>query len=184
MKYNTWFAIAAAVMLATACSSGAASTASPDPTGSFSYTQEVALAQCMRAHGLPAFPDPSASGGFGSAVLTTFDTSAGRAAYGACRHLLTGAPSISQLQQVLQREQEAEAQRLPALVKFAQCMRSHGVPDFPDPQGSGQSVPAPAKGTGLNPDSPVFQAAVKACQSELPPGAHISIHASTSPSAS
>jgi hypothetical protein len=181
MKHKTWFAVAAVAMLATACSSGAASTASPDPSGSYSYTQEVALAQCMRAHGLPAFPDPSASGGFSSSVLTTFDTSAGQAAYGACRHLLTGAPSISQLQQVLQTEQEAQAKRLPTLVKFAQCMRGHGVTDFPDP---GQNSPAGAKGTGLNPDSPVFQAAFKTCQSVLPPGAHISINSGTSRSTS
>jgi hypothetical protein len=177
MKHMTWLAVAAFAVLATACSSSAASTSSPDPSGSYSYAQEVALAQCMRAHGLPAFPDPSPSGGFSSNVLTTFDTSTGQAAYGACRHLLTGAPSISQLQQELQKEQQAQAQRLPTMVKFAQCMRSHGVPGFPDP---GQNLPAAAKGTGLNPNSPVFQAAVKACQSVLPPGAHISIHASSS----
>ena len=28
------------------------------------YAQELALAQCMRGHGVPNFPDPSASGGY------------------------------------------------------------------------------------------------------------------------
>lgn len=170
----------AVAMLATACSSSAAATASPDPSGSFSYAQEVALAQCMRAHGLPTFPNPSASGGFSSTVLTTFDTSTGQAAYGACRHLLTGAPSISQLQQVLQTEQQRQAKALPSLVKFAQCMRSHGVPDFSLP-GQGSAAPA-GKSLGYNPNSPQFQAAVRTCQSVLPPGAHLSIHTSSSAS--
>jgi hypothetical protein len=181
MKTGLALAAAAAIaMLATACGSSAASSASPDPSGSFSYTQELALAQCMRAHGLPTFPNPSASGGFSSTVLTTFDTSTGQAAYGTCRHLLTGAPSISQLQAVLQEEQAREAKALPALVKFAQCMRSHGVPDFSLP-GQGSAAPS-GKTPGYNPDSPQFQAAVRTCQSVLPPGAHLSIHTGSSAS--
>jgi hypothetical protein len=182
MKQKTWFtpaAVAAVAVLATACGSSASSTASPAASGSYSYAQELALAQCMRGHGLPTFPDPSTSGGFSSSVLSTFDTSQGQAAYGACRHLLTGAPSISALQRDLQEAQERQAKALPALVKFAQCMRSHGVPDFSLP---GASAPASGQGTGVNPDAPQVQAAVRACQSELPPGAHISVNASKSAS--
>ncbi len=53
-------AVAAAVAaLATACGGGASSSASA-PT----YVQELALAQCMRSHGVPNFPDPNASGGY------------------------------------------------------------------------------------------------------------------------
>ena len=47
-------AVAAAVaVLATACGGSAPSSASA-PT----YAQELALAQCMRGHGVPNFPDP------------------------------------------------------------------------------------------------------------------------------
>ena len=50
-------AAAAVAVLATACGAAAPSSASP-PT----YAQELALAQCMRGHGVPGFPDPQASG--------------------------------------------------------------------------------------------------------------------------
>jgi hypothetical protein len=175
-------AIAAAVAFATtACgvhvhvsvgSGGAA------PAQSYTYAQELALAQCMRGHGLPTFPDPSPSGGFSGNVLPTFDTSQGQSAYAACRHLLAGGgPSISQLQEDLQQVQQKEAELLPELLKFSQCMRSHGVPDYPDPALPGQGVSGNPKGAGLNPNSPIFQAAVSACQ-HLAPG--LSIRASQS----
>jgi hypothetical protein len=47
------------------------------------------------------------------------------------------------------------------MVAFAACMRSHGVPDFPD---SGKLPP------GIDPNSPQYQAAQDACQSLLPVG--------------
>jgi hypothetical protein len=162
MKYTVGGLVAVAV-LATACGSSAPSTSQAP---SYSYGQELALAQCLRDHGLPAFPDPSASEGFSSSVLPMIDTSKGEAAYGDCKHLLTGAPSISQLQQDLQQEQQREAAALPALLKFQQCVRDHGEPDFSMFQ-SGDA--------GVDPNTPRFQTALRACESELPPGAHISI---------
>ena len=47
-----------------------------------------------------------------------------------CRHLLPGGPSISQLEQDVQQEQQRQAQALPALLKWEQCVRSHGEPNF------------------------------------------------------
>jgi hypothetical protein len=48
-------------------------------------------------------------------------------------------------------------------LKFSQCMRSHGIKDFPDPTASGSI------GTGGNdPNAPRFQAAQKACSHYLP----------------
>ncbi len=46
-------------------------------------------------------------------------------------------------------------------LEFANCMRSHGVPSFPDPSGRGQIAITP--GSGINPKSPAFQAAQQAC---------------------
>jgi hypothetical protein len=47
-------------------------------------------------------------------------------------------------------------------------MRTHGVPNFPDPSpGGGIQLNA---GSGVNPASPAFQAAQKACGSKLPGG--------------
>ncbi|WP_203922994.1 hypothetical protein [Rugosimonospora africana] len=42
-------------------------------------------------------------------------------------------------------------------VEFAACMRAHGVPNFPDPNGQpGQLGP----NSGIDPGSPQFQAAI------------------------
>ena len=51
-------------------------------------------------------------------------------------------------------------------IRFAQCMRSHGLSDFPDP-GSGGGIQLPP---GTNPFSPAFRAAQKDCQSLMPGG--------------
>lgn len=45
-------------------------------------------------------------------------------------------------------------------------MRSHGVPNFPDP-GSGGAIQI-GSGSGINPRSPAFQSAQKACAKLLP----------------
>ncbi|MBV9466761.1 MAG: hypothetical protein JO206_13540 [Solirubrobacterales bacterium] len=48
---------------------------------------------------------------------------------------------------------------------YANCMRSHGVPDFPDPNGQGYFVIHGGPGTDLAPSSPAFQTAERACGS-------------------
>jgi hypothetical protein len=52
-------------------------------------------------------------------------------------------------------------------LKFADCMRSHGVPNFPDPSPNGPTRIGP--NSGINPQAPAFQSAQKAC-GELAPG--------------
>ena len=52
-------------------------------------------------------------------------------------------------------------------VKYSDCMRSHGVPDFPDLNANG-SVSLPSS---INPQSPAFQSAEGACASLRPQGA-------------
>ncbi len=53
-----------------------------------------------------------------------------------------------------------------AMIAFAKCMRSNGVPNFPDPNGSGGF---PVRG-GFDPQSPAVNAARAKCQQLLPPG--------------
>jgi hypothetical protein len=48
-------------------------------------------------------------------------------------------------------------------LKYAQCMRSHGIGSYPDPNGQGTIVVQ--AGGGIDPGSPRFQNAQKACQS-------------------
>ena len=51
---------------------------------------------------------------------------------------------------------------------FAQCMRAHGVPNFPNPNGHGGQL---GPGSGINPASPQFEAAINGpCMSLAPPG--------------
>jgi hypothetical protein len=63
---------------------------------------------------------------------------------------------------------------------FSKCMRSHGVPNFPDPNTSGGGFQITVSGgdthvimggPGLNIEAPAFQDAQTACQHLLAPGA-------------
>ncbi len=56
-------------------------------------------------------------------------------------------------------------------VKFAQCMRSNGVSNFPDPNGSGKlTIDAVANGSSVNTNSPAFKQAISACKDLEPAG--------------
>ena len=60
-----------------------------------------------------------------------------------------------------------------AELKVSECMRSHGVPNFPDPSGAGGGFNL--NGSGINPLSPAFESAQQRCFKLLPgggPGAH------------
>jgi hypothetical protein len=59
----------------------------------------------------------------------------------------------------------ASAQKLAAEVKWALCMRSHGLPGFPDPNSQGAF-----DSSRFNDRSPSFQTASKACQALGPTG--------------
>jgi hypothetical protein len=54
------------------------------------------------------------------------------------------------------------------LVRYSACMRSHGLPNFPDPDASG-SIRLKA-GSGSGPDSTQYESANQACKSLLPNG--------------
>src|SRR6202021_1730573 len=54
----------------------------------------------------------------------------------------------------------------PSAVAFSHCMRSHGLPDYPDPSGSGTLPKTSAQLLGVS--SSVFDAAQRACQQLLP----------------
>jgi hypothetical protein len=55
-----------------------------------------------------------------------------------------------------------------AALAYAKCMRANGEPDFPDPQAGGGFVFQ--KGAGVDPSSPLFQAASAKCQRLMPMG--------------
>ena len=53
---------------------------------------------------------------------------------------------------------------------FAKCMRSHGVPNFPDPKVSGNSIQILGPSSGISVQSPAFQSAQTSCKHLLPGG--------------
>lgn len=92
---------------------------------------------CMRSHGVPNYPDPDSSGSLpkGNAQAFRAGSSQYQAAEHACRHLLPNGGSAS-LTQCLMTGDCPQSVVQPALEEgrtFARCMRSHGVPNWPDP---------------------------------------------------
>jgi hypothetical protein len=56
-------------------------------------------------------------------------------------------------------------------VKFAHCMRSHGVSAFPDPGASGKfTIDQVANGSSLDTSTPAFKQALSACKNLEPAG--------------
>lgn len=168
-RYRSTLAAAmlAGALLAAGCSSGSAgpgvaSLGSSTPSGTSSPSESakdraLAYSQCMRTHGIPDFPDPDASGeirveAHGGSDLDP-NSAHFKAAQQACRSL---APVASPQEQAKQRA---------AALKYSKCMRDHGITDFPDPNPQGGIQVSMSPGSDLDPNSPRFKAADKACAS-------------------
>jgi hypothetical protein len=135
-------ATAVLALLAAACSSGSPSStgSSPGAGGSASSPSAVGYSRCMRSHGVPNFPDPGSGGQVPKADPQQLgvSTSQLQAAQRACQLLL---PSIGGSFQEQAQQCYVAGDCSPAIVqqvltqlrKLAQCMRSHGVPNWPDP---------------------------------------------------
>jgi hypothetical protein len=108
----------------------AAASASPEAAA-------LAFARCMRAHGVPNFPDPEPGGGF----LFHADPSspAFEAAQAKCTRFLPAGPGSGP---------PPTSQALAKMLKVARCMRRHGVPEFPDPRTKAPVDPRAALGDG------------------------------------
>ena len=148
-----------------ACGSSSSSTS----TAASASTQAQArlnLAKCFRAHGINV-PDPSSGGGAAGGgglfrSLQGYSQAQITSARQACRQYFAQAFPRLNLSPAQQAQFRAQ------IVKFAQCMRSHGI-NIPDPTANG------AGGFGfrqafrsIDRNSPAFQAAAKACQSLRP----------------
>ena len=116
-----------------------------------SYEQaRMKWAECVRAHGVPNFPEANSQGAVNLAGLNV-NSPQFLAALQACQSLVVAAPP-DQAAQIVKR---AEA--------VAQCMRKHGVPNFPDPNSHGTIV-LPGN---VDPNSAQFQAATQACRTYM-----------------
>jgi hypothetical protein len=159
-------ALAGVALLAAACGGGSApATATPAAQGgsnSASTADALPYTQCMRAHGVPNFPDPSPNAG-GKPFTGQSLQQAGvdpsspqaQAAGRACAHLYP-APNPAQFAQQTSEE-----------LRYATCMRAHGVLNYPDPSHSPTGAPVLPLTPGVA-DSPDFQPAQQACHSVDP----------------
>ena len=149
-----------------AAASRAAAKGSASSGAMLTPQQETAIddayAACMTAHGIQARAIKGGGVGFivgpgsprpGSSIFT--------AAQRACKHLMPkgGLPAPTQAQ--------VQA-HVAEMRKLAECMRSHGVPKFPDPSPNGSLQITPS--SGIDPNSPLFQTAQKACAKYFPGG--------------
>ena len=147
-----------ACLLAAGCGGNSSRSSTPTVT-----SQQVAFVKCMRTHGVPNLPDPGTSpngaentiGGIAIPATINIQAPAFRAAWTACQGLMSarlgpqGKPPITPAMKA-------------SLIAHSQCMRTHGVPGFPDPT-------FPASGgigitdAGTNPQSPAYQHAAAVC---------------------
>jgi hypothetical protein len=101
----------------------------------------------MRSHGVPNYPDPDSSGQLPKtdAQFLGVSTSHYQVAQQACQHLLpTGGSLQQQEHQCMQNSDCPPAlvqQMMTGDLRLARCMRSHGVPNFPDPTNGGSGGP-------------------------------------------
>ncbi|HEY5287186.1 MAG TPA: hypothetical protein VIJ50_08790 [Solirubrobacteraceae bacterium] len=186
--------LATATLLVTGCGGSSSSpsvarlgssTSSSNNPGSGSSSREtessasaqqkiIAFSHCMRTHGVPEFPEPSeghllihSSDHNGHVTGVNPRSAQFQTASKSCAKLSPkGGKPPSPAEQAKLQEQA---------LRFSQCMRTHGVPNFPDPQFSSSGVGAGIRIGGkqggpsrIDPSSPQFQAAQKACQSIMP----------------
>jgi hypothetical protein len=145
-------AVAGIALLAAACG-----VSSPPLTATqVRYQKDLAYAQCMRSHGQPSFPDPTSQGGFKFSDGLPSGP-AYQSAYTACKKVLPNGSVVT----------AAQLRRLMGTaLKFAECMRAHGIANFPDPTMSNGTISiAIPQGSGTDTSSPQFLAAQQACRS-------------------
>jgi hypothetical protein len=156
----TILAAAAATLLLAACGGGSNDDPSAGPSDD---AKELAFNQCMRKAGFKV-EETTGPGGRGTAIQVPKGLSPTRmhTIEGSCAKKTGGGPKPM--------TQADQAKALDEALKFAQCMRSHGV-SIPDPQaeGGGIRIGGPGKG-GIDPRSPAFKRAQTACGSLLPGG--------------
>jgi hypothetical protein len=177
-------ALAALALLAAGCGGSKSPSVASITTGTSpgagrqapsAQQSRAAFATCLGQHGFTASVGSAAAAQGraldieGVIVTGSVDPSSPqfRAAMGACRKLLPGGgpPSASPAER---------ARWAAAMTRFAACMRTHGVPAFPDPSGNG-TFPIGAL-QGLGPMSPLVQRAFNACKSLEPKsGPHLEL---------
>jgi hypothetical protein len=151
------------IVLATGCGSASPKTSVSGPAPHDLAADAFRYSACMRAHGLPNFPDPQVSTSQGQTQVA-IRLVAGKADVGspqfktaqqACRAILPAPRNVSATGRSAARTQD--------LVAFAKCLRTHGLANFPDPNGQGQLTAEMITAAGIDLHAPNVLPAARAC---------------------
>jgi hypothetical protein len=166
---------AGCAVLITACGYSSSPGSGQTDTNASHSALLVRHSECMRSHGVSDFPDPSTSqngdnsfgvDGYNFNLPANLNTQspAYQSAEKACQGVIgLGASGPGRNSALV-----AKAKR--AALAHAECMREHGVPNFPDPTviDNGGGIAQSSGRPGFNPRSPAFQQAQKICQPLAP----------------
>ena len=148
--------VAVAIVAAAALAAPVAASATSQSTA---VQKALAFSRCMRAHGVSNFPDPTSTGVIPKESVQQLGVSNSQlqAAQTACQRLLPngGQPTPAALQQSWS-----------YFLRFAQCMRHHGVQSWPDPTRYPQHPDRPyfdLQHAGIDPNAPQIISKIRLC---------------------
>ncbi|MGN6796154.1 MAG: hypothetical protein ACTHJW_27525 [Streptosporangiaceae bacterium] len=168
-----------ALALLAACSGSPSSAGSGSPdtrasaNPSTNFQRTLAFSRCVRVHGVPSYPDPSSDGQVVKETTQQLGVSNSQlqAALNACEHLLPNTGNVDDNPAALH-------QWWSQMQRFAECMHTHGVPNWPGPTPYPQDPVRPtfnlhAAGIGFHQgaqpgyvvNSPQIEAKVRQCDS-------------------
>jgi hypothetical protein len=155
-------ALAVMALSATACSGSSASSGGPSNAGGSSISPSaIGFSHCMRSHGVRNFPDPSSSGTIPKGTAQQFGVSDSRyeTAQRSCAHVLpdSGEPGSAVIQRAMN-----------GMRSFAQCMRSQGVSNWPDPTTDRAGYPTFYLRQEIDMNAPQIVAKIHGCQHLVP----------------
>jgi hypothetical protein len=167
MRLHRYLAPVLGLALLVGCGGGRHPAASPSPSAlTEAQMAEIGrqYSQCVRDHGVAAFPDLIVvDGGLGmppdQGDTAKHSLADNHEAQTACQTILDRVPANKG------KNRTPTAQELQQMVRFAQCMRENGVADWPDPGPDG-SFPLPSE-LRAEGKSPRVATAVEACHQLL-----------------
>jgi hypothetical protein len=164
-NFSVALASVAAGLLLIACGGSGSPSASASSEQVSEREAEAKLAdfaRCMREHGIQAEIQSGTGGEHGIKVAGTGGPQQMEAAQNACKKYQPRPKKIDLSPQ-------EKAQREEAVLKFAKCMREHGIDVHASVSNGGMQIQIHGSpGSGPNPESPAFQSAQSTCQNYLP----------------
>ena len=154
--------LATSMVLAACGSGGGTATAQAGSSGTPDDVT-MAIVTCYRAHGDPSFPDPVYDPSDGRWHFAVSPGSAPASSQRACQHLFPSGNASPPVPQA----------RFQQLVRLAECLRQHGVPNWPDPDPDGSFALPPS----LLTKSPSWARATRACARFMPTSGRLDVHA-------